>query len=293
LPDAVPLPLDKPFEKPYNYGMNNIITGISSACFYPALLEDAVCLAGKLSKCLESGAIEIFVNVESELSGVVFDRVRGIVSENGLKVVSMHPFTTFESNYWFSEYIRRKEAFLDVYKRYFSAMNVLGAKVFVTHGMSLKIRSVCEDGLYFERFAELSETGRTFGVTVTQENVCYCKSGSLDFLRKMKENLGETARFTLDLKQCVRSGLSPLAVLKALGANVIHIHASDNSSSDTNRDCLLIGAGNFDFAEFFSELRILGYGGAVILELYENNYDSEEELRESLLRLQSFSAPDA
>jgi sugar phosphate isomerase/epimerase len=267
----------------------NIITGISSACFYPALLEDAVSFAGETSLKSGNNTIEIFVNVESELSGVVFDKVKRTVKEKGLNVVSMHPFTTFESNYWFSEYIRRKEFFLDMYKKYFSAMNILGATIFVTHGMSLKIRAVCDDGLYFSRFAELAETGKTFGITVTQENVCYCKSGDVDFLERMKNNLGSLANFTLDIKQCVRSGVSPRTVLDVLGKNIIHIHASDHFT-DGGQDCLLIGKGNFGFTEFFGKLRSLDYNGAVILELYKENYNSIDDLCGSLKLLNTFAA---
>ena len=39
-----------------------------------------------------------------------------------------------------------------------------------------------------ERYERLYDLGKTFGVTVTQENVSRCTGGNLDFLVKMKKS---------------------------------------------------------------------------------------------------------
>ena len=94
----------------------------------------------------------------------------------------------------------------------------------------------------------------------------------------MKREIPEAARFVLDLKQARRSGDNPLDYIDALGENIVHCHISD---ADENRDCLAVGAGNYDFSELLRALSDKGYGGALIVELYRRNYGDFSELKES------------
>ena len=128
----------------------------------------------------------------------------------------------------------------------------------------------------------LAEAGREHGITVAQENVCYCMSGRLEFLEMMKRELGELARFVLDLKQARRSGESPFDYIRSLGNSIIHCHISDGSDK---QDCLPVGEGCFDFERLVRELSDTGYDGAYIIELYRNNYGGFDTLRESADRL--------
>ena len=65
--------------------------GISTACFYPAATEEALrCVA-------EAGAkvTEVFFNSPSELESDFLRRISSIASDSGIRIRSIHPFTSF------------------------------------------------------------------------------------------------------------------------------------------------------------------------------------------------------
>ncbi|MCL2637245.1 MAG: sugar phosphate isomerase/epimerase [Oscillospiraceae bacterium] len=249
--------------------------GISTACLYPLNTEEALlCLAQQGFK-----GIEIFINCDMELHEPVSSEISRIIREYSLTIPAVHPVAALDSFFLFSNYERRKTQFLDACKLYFERMNEWNAPLMVFHGM--KKDSDRSDELYFERYAELCALAEKYNITIAQENVAYCRSSDLDFLVKMKNELN--AMFTLDLKQARRSGLSAFEILDKLGENVVHIHASDGGGEPG--DCLLIGQGSFDFAGFFAKLKELNYNKSVILELYRENFDSDDDLKESVEKL--------
>lgn len=251
--------------------------GVSTASLYPLHLEDAFAELAKLG--IKNA--EVFANSMAEGGEPCISLVSKIQRRYGMTVTSFHPFSSpMESVFLFSNYDRRIDEMMTMYRGFFESMNSLGAKIFVLHGAILS--SKCAPEHYCRQFRLLAEAGREFGVTVAQENVCYCMSGRLEFLEMMKRELGELARFVLDLKQARRSGESPFDYIKSLGNSIIHCHISDGSDK---QDCLPVGEGCFDFARLIRELSETGYDGAYIIELYRNNYGGFDTLRESADRL--------
>ena len=105
--------------------------GISTACFYPLPIEQALDEIGKLGL----RTAEIFFNTESEYFEPLISKIERHVKENGLEICSIHPFTSAnEGILLFSEYTRRTEDALAQYRRYFEAGQRLGAKYFTFHG---------------------------------------------------------------------------------------------------------------------------------------------------------------
>ncbi|MCM1055907.1 MAG: sugar phosphate isomerase/epimerase [Bacteroides sp.] len=254
--------------------------GVSTACLYPLETETA------LRRLCEAGisSFEIFFNADCELRGEIYEEIKRIVRCEGLNIISVHPYTSaMETMSLFGNYQRRCADIKEAYKRYFEIMNELGAGIFVLHG-ALKSAD-CSEELYFERYSELYRLGRSFGVTVAQENVSRCKSGSLDFLREMKRQLGEECGFVLDVKQARRSGLDPLDMVNALGGSIVHCHLSDSTAES---DCAAVGKGEFDFGGFAAELNKIGYKGEIVLELYRNGFGKIEELKESVVYMEGF-----
>ena len=253
--------------------------GVSTACLYPALLEDS------LSDLVRNGIknTEIFVNTHCELSPQYVHMLKDILTEGNAVCTSLHPYTCpIEPMMLFSTYKRRLNDALDYCKNYFEAMNILGADIFVLHGNKNSV--AVDDSLYFERFVLLSEAAEKFGITVAQENVARCQSRSLNFLEKMSAYLGDRAKFILDVKQTIRSDEDPFTVVRTLGNKIIHIHISDN---DADNDCMLLGKGNFDIKKFLSLLSSEKFDGSVILELYRSNFSDISELVKSYEYLKS------
>ena len=244
--------------------------GASTACLYPLETEKA------LYELAVRGVknVEIFINSVDELDGAVFSDMRKTLGSFGMSVKSVHPFSSpMETLFLFGNYPRRTEYLLDIYKHYFEVMNLLGAKIFVLHGAILS--SNVPDERYMERYLRLYREGVAKGITVAQENICYCKSSSLSFLKNMSEQLGDEVRFVIDLKQARRSNLDIFQIIDALGDKTVHLHVSDGSKGG---DCLPIGTGDFDFERLFRVMDGLNYDGALIVELYRENYSSYDDL---------------
>lgn len=251
--------------------------GVSTASLYPLHTEDAFDILAQLGIT----AAEVFANCEYEASEPVVSQISQTSRQSGLEVVSLHPFSSpMESVYLFTEYDRRVNEIMAMYRRFFAGMNKLGARIFVLHGAIKSSR--CTPELYMKQFRLLAEAAREYGVTVAQENVCYCMSGSLDFLKAMKKELGDYARFVLDLKQARRSKESVFDYIDALGESIVHCHCSDGNA---DRDCMPIGEGTFDFPLLGKKLGSVGYDGAYIVELYRRDYGDYNELKNSADRL--------
>lgn len=249
--------------------------GISTACYYPDETESAVSRLAAAG----IGTVEIFLNTFSELDPAYIVQLKQILGET--EVVSVHPFTSgLEPFLFFTGYDRRYQDGIELYKRYYQACAALGARYLVFHGD--RRESGFAQELYFERFAQLDSIARTFGVQLLQENVARCRSNSPAFLRAMREYLHQEVGFVLDTKQCLRSGTTAFEVLESMGACVRHVHISD---STPQFDCLPPGKGDFAFDRFVQTLEEIGFEGAVLIELYRQNYGEEQELLSSYQNL--------
>lgn len=252
--------------------------GASSACFYPLETEKSLKTLGETGFDLA----EIFFNAECELRGNIFREIKSIKEYYGMAISSVHPFTSFaETTMLFSPYERRFTDFLDIYKKYFSAAAELGADFIVIHGCKTLLPA--RDELYFERFKILNDTGKEFGIFAAQENVVDFKSQSPDFLKKMKEFLGDDFKMVLDIKQAVRSELDPLALAEEFKDNIVHLHLSDHTRE---KACIPPGKGNFDFGKLFHIMEKAGYKGSGVIELYSDGYESLEEIKEAKKHLE-------
>jgi sugar phosphate isomerase/epimerase len=246
--------------------------GISTACLYPMLLEDA------FSTLLRLGfrEFEIFINTFSELKPDFVRDLRLKAEDSGSRVKSLHPFTSgYESFLLFSDYERRFRDGLEFYKRYLEVCNLLGADFLVLHGKRSDKRSPISEEQYFERYEVLFQIGRKFGVTVAQENVNQFLSDEPAFLVKMKKYCGRDCAFVLDIKQAVRGGQDPFQVCAAMGDKIVHVHMNDNKPGF---DCLLPGCGTMNYPALMCMLKNFHYGGDFIIEVYRHNFKRPEEL---------------
>ncbi len=218
---------------------------------------------------------EVFINTCSELKGDYLKRLRRRGEKSGSKVKSLHPFTSgYENFLLFSEYERRFEDALEFYRRYFNACNLLGADLLVLHGQRRDRRSISEEET-FRRYERLYFLGKTFGVTVAQENVSSCSSDDPGFVRRMRQVCGENCAFVFDVKQAVRGGTPPLTLLSAMGKSVVHVHINDHNAES---DCLLPGSGAMDYAPMMKVLRSSGFDGGVMIEVYRKSFGAVGEL---------------
>lgn len=247
-----------------------MLAGASTSCLYPMYTEDS------LKYLTDNGVknIEIFFNSSSEIKKDFVDGLKNQLDKTGARVISVHPYTCgIEPFMFFTNYERRFDDILNYYRKYFEVAELLGAKYFVFHGNKEQNPFPEED--YFRRYEKLYDTAQDYGITVVQENVARCISGSLEVEKRMIEALGDKARFTLDTKQAIRRGYNPYDFVEALGKHISHIHISDY---DDKCDCILVGKGKLDFVRFINKMKSLSYTGGIMLELYSFSYNNIAEV---------------
>ncbi|MBE6786884.1 MAG: sugar phosphate isomerase/epimerase [Ruminococcaceae bacterium] len=255
-----------------------MIIGVSTASLYPLETEVALEEIGK------SGVknTEIFFNAESELKPSFLDLLLDIKHEYGLNITAIHPTMSLAESFMiFSEYERRFRESLQKFARYSEVAAALGAKYIILHGG--KPNGLTTDHEYCEKYMMLNQQTRKNGVTVLQENVVNYRSGDIEFLRSMREILGQDALFCLDIKQSIRSGYEPFSLIDEFWDNIRHFHISDHSLAG---DCLLPFNGKFDFSKFVKTLKDRRYNGACMIEVYKNAYKEKSEIFDSLNKLE-------
>ncbi len=247
--------------------------GVSSACLYPQLLEKSVEDIAKIG----IKNTEIFINTDSELEKDYIINLKSILDYYGTKCISLHPYTCpIEPMMFFSNYERRVNDGLNYYRKYFQAMNILGAEILVFHGNKAIVP--VDENLYFDRFFRLSEVGKEYNVLVAQENVARCQCNNVPFMVSMVKQLGDVAKFVIDLKQAIRSGIDIFDIINHVGENIAHIHISDHT---TTQDCLPLGSGSLDVPLLLNRLKDKSFDGAIILELYRNNFETVNQLKDN------------
>ncbi|MDR0314425.1 MAG: sugar phosphate isomerase/epimerase [Oscillospiraceae bacterium] len=247
-----------------------MITGLSTACFYPMPTEKALEKVGELG----FKTSEIFFNSPCELNTDFLKELKAIKDYYNIDIETVHPLASFiESYMFFSEYERRFYDSLEIYKKYFEAANQLGAKAVVMHGAKSTVNTNFD--MYCERFSKLINAGESYGVTVAHENVVKSVGESPSALQKMRDTIGYSFKIVFDIKQSLRSGYDPLEFAQSLGDIMVQIHISDHNST---RDCIPPGEGVFDFKGLCDIMSGHGYSGNYIIELYRSNFKNDNQL---------------
>lgn len=244
---------------------------MSSACFYPEETLDAV----KKSVALGFKNIEIFINSFSELEEPYLRQIREVCDEGGVRVASLHPFTSgFEYMLFFSACKKRAIDSADFYRKYFHAAAYLGADYTVFHGDSVRAPFFGMDN-YCESLANLMDVAKSEGVTLIHENVSTARAGDPKFMRELHERFGKGGiKFVFDLKQTARGGFDAFEMLNAMEGDIVHVHINDW----LDNKCKLPYAGALDLDRVIGMLESRGYGGKYIIEVYHDNFEDAAEI---------------
>lgn len=249
--------------------------GISTGCFYPNKTDEC------LKKVIEAGAkyTEIFFNTDSELNEDFLKKLKNIADDNGVKIVSIHPFTSaIETFMFFSKTDYKLEDSIKYYERYFRACKYLGAKYVVIHGCFDSV-----DYMNMKRYAEilnmLSQKAAEYDVYISQENVVKFKCGYLENLNEFIKYADPKIKFVFDLKQCLRANQNVYDILNLMGKRISHIHISDFTEYEVS---LLPGKGNFDFKTFFDYVSEKFDVDTSMIEVYNHNIDGISSVKKSL-----------
>ncbi len=251
--------------------------GLSSACFYPMDTFDTL----EIINGAGFDTAEIFANAYSECVGGGLKKLKELKNRYGLNIYSFHPFTGFIDPFMlFSEYKRRLDDMVELYKVLFDAAKELGAKVFNFHGDYKDIYSTTP-AQYAEIYYRLYREAQAVDLKFSQENVARCKCGYVDYLKQLKKELNNEIYFTLDLKQVIRANENVFEMIEVMGDRIVNYHISD---SNKTCDCLLPTYGEADLSKINKEV-LKYYNGPAIVEVYSNCYQSTDIFKELKISL--------
>lgn len=253
--------------------------GISTATFFTKLLtEDTFSVIQRLKgECCEV-FLTTFSEYEDEFVDLLVERL------NGLNVYSVHALnTTFEPQLFNTAERTRADA-EKTFRKVCKAGQRLGAKVYTFHGPSrLKKNTYYDPEKIGRKMYELGKIAEEYGIKLCFETVHWAAVNSPDFFLKMKEfcpNVGGV----LDIKQCRQSGYDLYEYIDVMKDRLENVHLSD---VDENDNICMVGKGVFDFDKLIKKLKEVGYDGPLIIEQYSKNYDSLEEVGESVKYLKN------
>jgi sugar phosphate isomerase/epimerase len=260
--------------------------GISTASYFNKLqIEDAVLDIGAHHVPL----CEVFLNTFSEYEPDFVDMLAGRMQSTGLKAFSIHPMSMQYEPQLFSIHPRQRGDAWQLYEQVLKDGQTLGATHYVMHGPARLFGGVKNIGL--TRIApiliELADMARGYGIRLTLENVSWCIFNRPDFAVRLLDEIGtEPLRFTLDVKQAVRSGYDPVDYIEAVGDYIVNVHLCDATrlpGGTTRYD--MPGFGEYDFREMFARLAEHRYTGPAFIEVYSDMYDAIPTLYESYARM--------
>ncbi len=251
--------------------------GVSTACLYPMPTEEALEQLANLSVTFT----EVFINSHQELQPDFCQRLRHVADGAGMRILAIHPYTSgFEPFLFFSNYPRRFEDGMEYYRNYYRAAKILGADYVIFHGAFKHCDLSREE--YFNRYLQLCQDARSFGVELVHENVERCVGAVPDFFEEMGHKLPQCGT-VLDVKQALRAGVDPLDMARAMRGRIRHIHISDHTLQE---DCVPYGQGIFRVADLLNVVLPLSEKPSVVLELYRSNFHLITDLDISYKKLQ-------
>ena len=248
--------------------------GISSACFYPDFeLEKSF----EIMKELDFNTGELFLNTYYEYSD---DFVKKLIEEkekNNFNIKSVHFFSSMYEPYLFDQYERRRKDSLEIFKNICKATNKLGAFSYTFHGMRKQEFNTINKKEILDIYNELAYIARENNIYLSQENVSWCMSSDIEFLKYLKNNIKYDIKFTCDIKQAYKSNENPLHYIDIMGKDLVNFHINDR---DEKSICLLPGKGRVNYKPIIEKLKTLDYKGPLIIEVYRDNFKTYEELKD-------------
>ncbi|MEG1646928.1 MAG: sugar phosphate isomerase/epimerase, partial [Clostridia bacterium] len=115
------------------------------------------------------------------------------------------------------------------------------------------------------------------GINLCYENVHWSFFSEPEFYKQLKPKCPKLA-CCLDVKQAMQAGIDYKKFLDVM-ENLKTVHLCDYD----NQNNLMIPSekGSFDFVELFRVLKDKGFDGNCFLEVYQNNYKTFDELKNS------------
>lgn len=251
--------------------------GISTATYFGKILTENTF---EQIKACGVDVCEVFMTTFSEYTPEFGDILKKNVADNGLKVYSVHSANLNYEPGLNNPVQRAVDDAEFFYREVLATGRKLGAKSYTYHGSTrLKRRTYNFDFQKLGAVIEhLQDIAQEYGIDLSYETVHWAYFNSPDFFNSLKE-YAPRVKCTLDIKQIMQSGLSYDEFMPCVKGRLNNVHLTDY---DENGVIMRPGTGIVDYYRLFSMLRDIGYDGPLMVELYANNYNNFDELKDSV-----------
>ncbi len=200
--------------------------------------------------------------------------------KGGVDVHSVHVLTTQFEPQLYSLNERAKQDSFCILEGAMAAAREIGAGYYTFHGGARFKKTPLN--IDFDRIGAVTNdiiavAGR-YGVQLAHENVHWGYYNYIGFFKELKKR-APALKGTLDVKQARQSGIDCAEFIDEMGQDIVTVHLSD---IDGCGKMCLPGRGITDYKELFSRLGGAGFDGAVLLEVYKNDFENVSELFRSL-----------
>ena len=197
-------------------------------------------------------------------------------NKGNMRVHSVHTLNTHFEPQLFSANPRALEDAYEIAEDVLRSAKILGAKYYTFHGVArVKRKITYNDYAAIGRmYSALCDKCGEYGVQLALENVEWAHYNHVGFFSGVKEFCPKL-KGTLDIKQAREAGEDYDAYLNEMGENIVTVHVSD---ADANGNLCLPGRGTVNFTELFKKLSGVGFCGAVLIEVYNENYGETEDI---------------
>lgn len=250
-------------------------TGISTASLFGRFnTEDALKFLSERGVGAAEVFLESFCEYNKEFGEFLATR------KGNTEIHSVHTLTTqFESTLYSLNERAAKDSF-KLLEGTMQAARAMDAKYYTFHGLARVKRTPYY--IDFDRCGkitqEIIDVCARYGVVLAYENVHWAYYNYIGFFSELKKRT-QGLKGTFDIKQARQSGVDYGEFIEEMGADIVTVHLSDINAD--GKMCLP-GRGTTDFKEVFKRLRDKGFDGALLLEVYKNDFAEVSELFDSL-----------
>lgn len=259
--------------------MNRI--GISTATFFSKCpTEDSF----KLIDQLGIEVAEVFLTTFMEYEKDFVDMIASVPKK--VEIYSVHSLNQQFEPELFNKVARTRNDSEYYFRKMAYAMRALGAKYYTFHGPARLKRTPYRIDFpsFGKRVNELNSIIDEYqpGGQILYENVHWTYFSYPGFYTELKPYA--EVKTCLDIKQAMQSKVSVFEYIDAMQGSIGNVHLCDYDETGKLAVC---GKGIVDFTALFRYLIEKGYDGPLMMELYANDYDSFDEVRESYEFLQN------
>ena len=260
--------------------------GMSTASFFARMqIEETPAEIARMG----CDTIEVFLNTPSEYEPGFVELLAQQIERHSLKVWSVHSMGTQFEPQLFSLHDRQRKDALKCFETVMHAAKRLNAGVYVFHGPATMRGTV--KNVQMERLGpithDLCDLAAEYSVALAWENVSWCLFQTPSFAPRIRDAAKhDNLKFTLDIKQAVRSGYSPFTYLKRMGDALSNVHVCDYYRDGGALRLAMPCQGEFNMGRLKCELTRMGYTGPVLVEVYSDLYSEVCELKCCFERVQ-------